>query len=192
MTEDTARAWDRRYAKGQHMDRQSAAILSENRGLLPAQGAALDVAMGAGRNAFYLAELGFEVTGIDISAAAISHCQQEAARRGLLVNALAGDVTAYDFGREAYDLIVNLYFLERAIAPKLVEALRPGGVLVFETFTIAQTQLSDGPDNPHWLLHPAELPLMFRTLKKLYYRDEIVEEDGRRKAIASLIAQKRR
>ncbi len=192
MTENTARAWDKRYAQGQGMGRQPAAILREHRELLPARGAALDVAMGSGRNALYLAELGLDVTGIDISTVAIDHCRQEAARRGLPVNALVGDVTAYDFGREAYDLIVNLYFLERAIAPKLAEALRPGGVLVFETFTIAQMQLPGGPHDPSWLLHPAELPLMFRTLKKLYYRDEIVEEDGRRKAIASLIAQKRR
>lgn len=191
MQEDPARWWDERYATGTAKGRLPASIISEHAELLPKAGRALDLAMGSGRNALYLAGAGLEVTGIDISSIAVRRCRDEAKRLGLKFETRVADALKWDMGYEQFDLILNFYFLERELAPRIVEALKPGGVLVFETYTLAQLQLEGGPRNPKWLLHPSELPLMFQKLRKLYYRDAMVEEDGRAKAIASLIAQKR-
>ncbi|HXG36385.1 MAG TPA: class I SAM-dependent methyltransferase [Dehalococcoidia bacterium] len=191
MREEVRRYWNERHATGDAPGGgEPALFLVEHEHLLPREGRALDVAMGSGRNALYLASLGLQVTGIDISEVAVQQAREESARRGLAIEAIEGDVSSHDLGQEQYDLIINFYFLDRGLASRLVEALKPGGLLVFETYTLAQLSLEGGPSNPQWLLQPAELPLMFRGLKKLYYRDEVIEERGRKKAVASLIARK--
>jgi len=162
----------------------------EHADLIPPEGKALDIAMGKGSTALYLASRGLTVTGIDSDPEAIAACQAEAERQGLHVQAETADALSWELGRDQYDVILNFYFLERALSPRIIEALKPGGVLFFETYPLAQLSLAHGPRNPLWLLHPAELPLMFRDLKTLFYRDTVLEEEGRRKAIASLIARK--
>jgi 2-polyprenyl-3-methyl-5-hydroxy-6-metoxy-1,4-benzoquinol methylase len=191
MQDDAARWWDERYAMGDSKGREPAAIIRDHLDLLPKEGKAFDLAMGSGRNALFLASQGLEVTGIDISKIAVERCRKEAKRLGLKLETHVADATQWDLGQERYDLILNLYFLERALAPAIIAALKPGGILVFETYTLAQLDLEGGPRTPTWLLHPSELPVMFRPLRNLYYRDAIVEEDGRAKGIASLIGQKR-
>ena len=64
---DAAKEWDERYREGRGMPEEPSALLVENRALLPPGGRALDIAMGSGRNALYLASLGFHVTGVDVS-----------------------------------------------------------------------------------------------------------------------------
>jgi len=167
-----------------------ASLLVDHVDLLPSEGEALDIAMGKGRNALYLASRGLNVTGIDSDPESVAACRAEAERQSLQVQAVAADALSWEMGRERYDVILNFYFLERALSPRIIAALKPGGVLFFETYTLAQLSLPYGPRNPLWVLHPAELPLMFRDLKTLFYRDTVLEEEGRRKAIASLIARK--
>ena len=146
MTEDVARSWDEQYKREEAVpERGPAALLVEQASLLPPRGKALDVAMGTGRNALYLASLGYEVTGIDISPVAVARCRAEAQRRGIRIEAVCADLTSYPLARESYDVVLNFYYLDRELCPRLVEALRPGGVLVFETFTLEQRRFGWGP-----------------------------------------------
>lgn len=191
--EDAERYWDERY-RGEEgaPERGPASFLMAHRGLLPPRGAALDVAMGTGRNALYLASLGFDVTGIDVSAVAVQRCREEAERRRLAIEAVRADLESYELPRAAYDVVTDFYYLQRDLAPRLVAALRPGGVLVFESFTTEQRRFGWGPQNDEFLLRPGELRFLFRSLEVLVYREEVVERESERgaKAVAGLVARK--
>jgi SAM-dependent methyltransferase len=95
-------------------------------------GRALDVGMGQGRNALFLAQNGWEVTGFDSADEGIRQAKAEAARLALRLTAEVNTFEAYDFGTEKWDLIVLTYEPTKAIAPKVGQALRPGGIVVVE------------------------------------------------------------
>ena len=88
--------------------KEPTAFLKEKLPLLT-KGKALVLAMGEGRNAVYLAENGFEVTGVDISEVGIEKCERLAEERGVVVNSIVADLTDYDMGREQYNLITNFF-----------------------------------------------------------------------------------
>jgi SAM-dependent methyltransferase len=187
---DAAKEWDERYRQGRGMPEEPSALLVDNRALLPAGGHALDIAMGSGRNAFYLASLGFRVTGVDVSRVAVALCREKAARLGLAVEAIVADLEEYRLPVGRYDLIVNFHYLQRSLAGPIVRALKRGGVLVFESFTIDQLQCGYGPKSPGFLLRPGELREMFAGLETLLYYEGVIEGDRGPKAVAQLIARK--
>jgi tellurite methyltransferase len=188
--QDATREWDERYRQGRTMPDEPATLLVENLSLLPKGGKALDIAMGTGRNALYLASLGFGVTGIDLSAVAVEKCRQKAERLDLPVEALVADLEHHPLPTEEYDLIVNFYYLQRSLAPQIVAALKPGGVLVFESFTIDHLQFGWGPKSPDNLLRPGELRQMFAGLEMLLYHEGVIQGDRGPKAVARLIGRK--
>lgn len=192
VKEDIAGYWDERYRGRGEEERPPADFLVRHADLLPGSGRALDVAMGTGRNALYLASRGYEVTGIDISPLAVERCQEEAQRRGLRIETICANLESYPLLEETYGVVVNLYYLQRELCPRLVEALRPGGVLMFETFTIEQPRFGWGPREEEFLLRPGELRELFPELEVLTYRESI-EEEGERgmKAVAGLVGRKR-
>jgi len=200
VREDAERRWDERYRQEEAaLDRGPASFLVEHRHMLPPGGRApsagsgrgLDVAMGVGRNALYLASLGYEVTGIDVSGVAVERCRREAARRGLRIEAVQADLESYQLPPAAYDIVINFYYLQRDLAPQLEGALRAGGVLVFESFTTEQRQFGWGPQNDEFLLRPGELRSLFPGLEELAYREDLVEGDRGTKAVAVLVGRKR-
>lgn len=143
-----------------------AAWLVMNRALLPPAGRALDVACGRGRNSLWLAQQGFETTAIDRDPAAVADLEARARRDGLPLTARAMDLEAgaVDLGEALYDVVVVVHYLHRAIFPSLIAALAPGGVLVYETFTVAQAARGR-PTNPAFLLEPGELPRLAAPLQ---------------------------
>jgi tellurite methyltransferase len=144
----------------------------EHRELLEAQprGRAVDVACGRGRNTLLLADLGFDVDAVDISGVAVERVQARTAGRAGAVHGVRADVTTTPLPRPPYDVVLDIDFLERSILGTLRDALAPGGLLVFETFT------SDHPTmNPAFTLEPNELLRAFAGLRVLSYR----EADGR-------------
>ena len=156
--------------------------------LLPARGDALDVACGSGRNALWLARRGLRTRAVDRNADAIVRLRDVADREGLPV---AGDVLDLEAGdgtlpHTAFDLIVVVHYLHRPLFPALRAALRPGGVLVYETFTLHQA-LRGRPTNPDFLLLPGELSSLVAPLDVLASREG--EFEG--KMLASVIARRR-
>jgi len=190
---DSERFWDARYRDEEAVpERGPAAFLVEHRSLLPPAGRALDVATGSGRNALYLASLGYEVTGIDVSGVAVERCRAEADRLGLRVEAVQADLGSYRLPRNVYDVVIDFYYLQRDLAPALVAALRPSGVLVFESFTTEQRRFGWGPQQEEFLLRPGELRSLFAGLEELVYREGLVESQSGRgtKAVAGLVARR--
>jgi len=187
---DAAKEWDARYREGRGMPDEPSALLVQNRALLPAAGRALDIAMGSGRNALYLASLGFRVTGVDVSTVAVELCREKAARLGLAVEAIVADLEHYRLPVDTYELIINFHYLQRTLAGPIVRALKRGGLLVFESFTVDQLQYSYGPKDPAFLLRPGELAKMFSGLETVLYFEGVVEGDRGPKAVAQLIGRK--
>lgn len=186
---DAASTWDEKYRHGEG-PLQPADLLVQNPHLMPEAGQALDVAMGIGRNALHLASLGFQVTGIDVSSVAVKRCRARAEERNLTIETIIADLESFRLPSCAYDLLVNFYYLDRALAQQMAGTLRPGGVLVFETFTVDQERFGWGPDRQDYLLQPGELQRLFPDLETLHYSEGVKESDRGHKAIASLIARK--
>ncbi len=149
---------------------EPAEIVREQAGLLrrnPVAGPVLDLACGGGRNAVFLAGLGCAVEGLDRSAETLAGAAALAARRGVSVRWRQGDLEAPDallaelLPAGAYAAVVVVKYLHRPLIPWIKEALRPGGLVVYETFTVRQREISGAPSNPAFLLEPGELRRLF-------------------------------
>ncbi len=130
-------------------------------------GRALDLGMGQGRNAIYLAQQGWQVTGVDLSNVAVAQAKARAAQLHVSMTAVVDDLGHYDFGKSQWDLIALFYLhawyhSEKAAAPKrLMDALKPGGLLVIEGFA--------GPES--FMYQPNELLRDLSALRVLRYED---------------------
>jgi SAM-dependent methyltransferase len=173
MDEDARRLrakWDARYRKAERIP-EPARVLSENLHLLAPSGSALDLACGLGENALLLAGQGLEVHAWDLSPVAIARLEAEAQRRGLGVTAEVRDVRTRPPGPASFDVITVAHFFDRDLAPAIAAALRPRGLLFYQTLT--REAVSDrGPGNPDLRLAPNELLRLFPGLLVRFYREE--------------------
>ncbi|MEI6126070.1 MAG: methyltransferase domain-containing protein [Pseudomonadota bacterium] len=152
-------------------------------------GRALDIAMGAGQNSVFLAQCGYDVTGVDRSATAVGLARDLAHKRGVSLTAVEADVLSYEIRQEAYDAIINFYFLERSLIPKIKAGLKKNGLVFFETYTLEQERFG-GPHTRDFLLKPNELLAAFLDLFIIFYHERVEETPRGSKALASLIGQK--
>ena len=155
------------------------------------KGIALDLATGEGRNAVFLAKAGWKVDAVDISPVGVRKARRLAKEGGVRINFMQADLDFYAIAKEKYDLISVLYFWDRRLVPRLKKALKKGGRILFETYTFETLLLGlEGPREAKYLLKSNELLRLFRDFRVLFYREGVFREGGKRKAIASLIAQK--
>ena len=185
--------WDARYRDGAYEGRtHPTALLAE---WLPhlKRGRALDVACGAGRNALFLAESGYEVTALDISRVGLDRGRRVAAERGLIVDWLCADLDddlegALPAGR--FDLIVWVRYVHRALMPHLIARLAVGGSIVCEQH-LATDQPVAGPTSAEFRLAPGELRRSAAGLAVAHsYEGLIVDPDGRSVALAQLVGSR--
>ncbi len=184
--------WNAIYADKAAADVKAAWVLQQHRWLLPAGGRALDLACGRGGNALLMAAQGLETEAWDISDTAIRQLQQRAAHSGLRLTAEQRDVTARPPAGNSFDVIVISRFLERQLLPVLPAALRPSGLLFYQSFVKEKTR-QVGPSNPDYLLGPNELLRAFADLHLIYYLEAGTTgnpAEGQRNE-AMLIAQRR-
>jgi len=148
---------------------------------------ALDIACGSGRNAVYLALRGYNVTALDNLPDALVKANELASRSGVAIRTVQRDVTfpgALD--DERADVVVVVRFLDRVLFGPLQRAVSPGGILVYETFTVEQASIGH-PRNPRYLLESDELAHAFPQLETLVYREGFF--DGA--YLARLVARRR-
>ncbi len=162
--------WDRRHACGGGPGAPDL-VLHDHAHLLPTSGCALDLACGLGGNALWLAERGLEVSAWDLSPVAIERLRSSALSLGLTLDAVVRDVVADPPPAARFDLIVVTHFLERLLAPAIASALKPGGLLCYQTF-VRESVSTRGPGNPAYRLAPNELLHLFPGLRLCVYRDE--------------------
>lgn len=130
-------------------------------------GRALDIGMGQGRNALWLAEHGWSITGIDVSDEGVAQAREEARRRGLKLRAERVGYHEFAYGEAQWDLIVLCYFLPRELPARLLAALKPGGLVVVEGVHSDTAYLRLLPGG----LADNELPRIFEGYRTLHYED---------------------
>ena len=190
MSDADRERWNVRYASGEYTARtHPSALLATWIDRLP-RGRALDVACGTGRNAIHLAGNGYAVDAMDISAVALARARERAEAAGVAVHWIETDLDRVEIARDAYDVIVVARFLDRPLIPRLVDALRPGGHVVYDHHYITPADV-DGPRSRRFRARPNELLERFRALRVVFYEEGIVADpDGRRMALARLVACK--
>jgi SAM-dependent methyltransferase len=170
--------------------RQPSPLLVESiRGRKP--GTAIDLGMGDGRNAVYLALQGWQVTGVDLSDVAVAQARQHAADGGVKLEAILDGLDHYDFGRNRWDLITLFYvhaWYEGAwprSTERIREALKPGGLLVMEGFA----------GEERFMFQSNQLLRDFDDLHVVRYQDTMDEAEwnpGRQSRLVRFVADKSR
>ncbi len=176
---------------------EPAAFLIETLPLLP-RGRVLDLASGSGRNALYLASQGLHVHAIDRDAQALSTLAAEARRHTLAhittqhLDLEKDPGRAPDLGSEIYDVVVVFFYLYRPVVPLLLRALKPGGVLVYETFLIDNHLRHNHPRRREFCLAHNELLVLTKGLRVLRYQEGPCQRQGTEPSIftARLVAKK--
>jgi tellurite methyltransferase len=153
----------------------------------PEQYRALDIAMGTGRHARALAQAGFRTFGVDISFDAVRSARGSVASDARAIAAWVADLRQYPLPRSWFDVIVVTRYLQRDLFGAISEALAPGGVVIYETFTTRQRIYERGPTSPDHLLEPGELRRAFDALDVLFY-----EEVSAPEAIARMAGRRAR
>ena len=183
--------WDQRYREGAHKWRQPDPFLpaAYRKFIAPGRGRprrALDVAGGVGRHALWLARCGWQVTVVDGSKVGLAEARRRAREAGVKLVTRRMDLRTGRFPRGLYDLVLVFFFLERKLFPALARTLKPGGTILYKTYTRPQRRLSTGgPKDPRFLLKKNELRRAFPGLEVLSYREVVAE-----KAVAELVAKK--
>ena len=177
--------WDRKYGAEEHVSStEPCDWLRKNSGFLKGSGKALDIAMGEGRNAVYLASLGFDVLGIDVSEVGVKKALALAESKNVKIHTLLTDLDNYTLQKNEYDLITCFNFLDRRLFPGIRQALKPGGLIFYETFTVDYLKYSNF--KKEWVLAYNELLREFSEFRVLRYR----EVDRDETAFASILACK--
>lgn len=154
-------------------------------------GVALDVGMGQGRNAIYLARQGWQVTGFDPAEQAVALAQKQAADLGVRLTTHVQSDEEFEFGSARWDLIVLSYVGVRGILDRIHTALKPGGIVVLEAYHRDATQGSSIGRDVVWDTN--ELLVAFGRLRIIRYEDTEAPADfgGRRETrVVRLCAQK--
>lgn len=149
--DDAREFWDKRYAGPEYIfgKEPNAFLLTERARFRPGM-KVLDIACGEGRNSVWLAELGCEVTGVDLSPLALGKARALAQERNVSVTYQEADLLRWTWPRSAYDALVSVFIQfaapegREALFARMREALRPGGLLFLQGFTPAQLQYTSG------------------------------------------------
>jgi hypothetical protein len=186
---DTERAnWNETFRAASNLNLQPNKLLVEAvHGRKP--GKALDVGMGQGRNALFLASRGWDVTGVDISDEGIRQAEEAARAAGLTIHTENADLETWSWGKDRYDLIAFIYMGSSPPVDKIRTALRPGGLVVIEFF-MADATKGSGIGG----FMPGELRDLFAEGFEILRDEEVVDvaDWGLRKVpLVRFVAQKR-
>ena len=154
--------------------------------LAPPTGRALDLAAGLGGNSLFLADQGFTVDALDISDVALNRFKGKHPK----VNAIHADLDSYNIPCDTYHLILNIHFLNRRLFPQIIEALKPGGVLIVETFLEGDPIRTAQPTCRDYLLRPNELLHAFLKMQILFYEEKENVPPIRASHLAALVARR--
>ena len=174
--------WNDVYEDADFKTATIASVLTENSHLLPSISEnrlhALDLACGRAGNAQFLAKKSFSVDAVDISSVVIEGLENFVAKKNLNIKCIMRDVesTSNDGGLpdKKYDVIVVSYFLNRELFPQIKTALKPNGLLFYQTWS--QLRVDEvGPNNPNFRLASGELLELCDGLKPVLYRENGLE-----------------
>lgn len=177
--------WDSRYSMDVYLyGKEPVKFLRDNIQLLP-KGKALDLATGEGRNGVFLAKNGFDVLGLDISEVGLQKAQKLAAENNVTIQTRAVDLESVKLEKNAYDVVLCMYYMQRDLFPQIKESLKSGGMVVFETHNVDFLKYNPGFPKKY-ALQTNELLEIFKDFKIIRYQSI---DDGK-DAYSAIIAQK--
>lgn len=183
--------WEARYAgRGASPIGMPAELLVTHRHLLPNSGPGLDIACGDGRNALWMARHGLTVDAVDIAFAGLRRLAVTARVERLDVRPIQVDLAHFALPADHYALVVNIRYLQRSLLPALRCAVRPGGIVAFETFLRQQATIGH-PRNPDFLLDPGELGAAFVGFEILVEEEGLRDTGGAPAYLARMLARRR-
>jgi SAM-dependent methyltransferase len=174
--------WDRKFKQGlPSLTTPDPFFISAYQGIevqsLPSGGRALDLAAGLGRHALWLAERAWQVSAVDVSAVAIEKLGQTARHLNVNIDLFTMDVAKYTFDPAGFDLVILFYHLDRDLFPKIISALKPGGVFICKMAVRwrMETELVKTSVTP---LVRHELTSLVSGLEILHHRERPVRDRG--------------
>jgi SAM-dependent methyltransferase len=188
--------WDERYQTPEYIfGDQPCQWLIMNQHRLPQSGKALALGDGEGRNGVFLAELGFEVTSVDLSEVGLSKARELASKRGVTIQTVQADLEYYKIEAESQDLIVSIYChlpdaIRKLVHERAEVALKPGGLFILEAFHHSQLKYQSGGPKTTDLLYDLDALLGdFQTLQILEAFDGLcyLDEGARHSGIGHIV-----
>lgn len=180
-SQDSKTQWDEKYSRPTFIFGKSPAeFLAENYQYIPYEGTVLDMGMGEGRNAVFLAQKGYKVTGIDISSVAVKKSYLLAQEFGVKIKGVVASLSDYKIAPGSFDAIVCFYYVDRSLVEKIKSWLKPGGILIYEAHTLREkTKKKSDPVEDNEYLREQELLKMFSGMRVLKYEEPLHEKEFR-------------
>ncbi|GAC1564028.1 MAG: methyltransferase domain-containing protein [Herpetosiphon sp.] len=186
MPHPDADHWNNRYRSRLHTEApRPAQLLLEHEHLLSVAGWALDIPMGLGANAARLVTRGFRVVGIDIATVAVQYVFS----RWPDIDVMVADSEDLVLPPHFFDVAINFFYLDRLLWPLYANVLKPGGILLFETYTLEYLEIRP-TFNPRFLLQPGELRAAFHGWDVLSYAEGGRDRSGMPRPTARLVARR--
>jgi 2-polyprenyl-3-methyl-5-hydroxy-6-metoxy-1,4-benzoquinol methylase len=196
LNDEPEKKWNKIYATKDlstyNPELTAAEVLQEHVWLLPKSGDAVDLACGLGSNAIFLAKHGLHTQGWDISQTVIEKLRAYCQEYTVSLAAEVRDIEKQPPEANSFDVINVSYYLERNICDAIIAALRPHGLLFYQTFIIEKVT-EHGPSNLQYRLQANELLKLFSPLHILAYKEYGRVGDIKQgvRDVAMLVAQKR-
>lgn len=193
--------WDQRYAADDYFyGTEPNDFLRAQVAQLP-PGDVLCIGDGEGRNGVWLAQQGFAVTTVDLSEVGLGKARALAAARGVSLQTMHADLATFDFGFARWSAVVSIFChlpsaLRRAVYARIPSSLRPGGVVLLESYTPAQLgRGTGGPPDRDMLVDLAALRADFAGLAVLHGQElerDVIEGKGHRgrSAVVQFLARR--
>jgi len=177
MRHDVER-WNRKYSNGNpNPDFEPDSLLKNHVHLLDDGGIALDVACGVGHNAIFLAQRGYDVIAVDGSVVGLNFCREAIRREGLHVSLIAADLDRFPLPPEYFNLVLVVRFLHRPLVAQLKRAIKPGGLIIYQTFN--SNHLRVKPDfKREYLVDHGELSEWFADFQLIATNDSLRLQDN--------------
>lgn len=189
MSESDRDRWDAKYAEKTSLTFQPPDEWLVRHAPPLAAGRALDLACGQGHNAIWLAQRGWNVDAVDISPVGLALAKRGAEQaEAPVISWIVADLDIFEPPSNAYDLVTVFRFLDRQRLPQLIEkSLRPGGILIYETFSQGQLSRADNHlKSARFTLGPGELPKLFPDLEIVFHEETELTD----RSVARLVARK--
>ncbi|MFQ5433540.1 MAG: class I SAM-dependent methyltransferase [Anaerolineae bacterium] len=193
MKHPDAHRWNERYMTDGDawLASQPRQLLVEQAHWLPPGGLALDAAAGVAVHGRFLAKRGFHVIALDISEVGLRLARQDAQKKNLWLETAVYNLSHLWLPPNIFNVIINFRFLERGTFAVYRQALKPGGLLFFETFVRNDPE----EEHPDYFLNPGELRAAFADWQILHWQEGVDGKCGKGygrspKVAAQLIARK--
>ena len=193
MSEQDRQKWDLRYAEDSQRKRgHPGELITRWIDQLPV-GRALDVACGLGQKSIYLAQAGYQVDAIDVSAVGLTQAKLAAESMDLDINWIQHDLDLpYEFS-DNYDLIIVMWYVDLPLIRRLCEHLAPGGYLLCEEHLACDEPGSEliGPKNPDFRVASNALLESVSGFDICYYDEYVGNSEDHQDTESGLISRAR-